>query len=170
MVEECIDIAVAHALAAARAGHAQLHMIRCAVQIDVAAHRIDAAEAIAADLAAAEPQDAREYPVAMGKVCAELAVVDLAGGTAADEHRIARCARADLRADDVRTARRALAAPLLARTLLRRGHRDVHEQHTVFPVTQALLGNADVDACRVDHPLTPRHSPAPCVTRARAGE
>ena len=40
------------------------HRVRRAVDVDVAAHRVDLAQAVEADLAAREPQDARQDPVA----------------------------------------------------------------------------------------------------------
>src|SRR5690606_9772955 len=82
-VEQLHDLFVAHSNAADRARHAHRLGIRRAVNVDVAAHRVDLAETIAADLRARQPQDTRQDPVAAGVRRGKLGRPDLAGRPAA---------------------------------------------------------------------------------------
>src|SRR5690606_19835073 len=93
-----------------------------AVNVDVAAHRVDLAETIAADLRARQPQDTRQDPVAAGVRRGKLGRPDLAGRPAAAKDRAERRARADVRAHDVPAAGRAVAAAPLPRAVPGRRH------------------------------------------------
>src|SRR5437762_7284667 len=73
-IEQLHDVGVVHAHTTDRPRLAHLGGMRRAVDIDVAAHRVDLAEAVAARLAAREPQDAGQDPVRseerrVGKEC-----------------------------------------------------------------------------------------------------
>src|SRR5437879_1183317 len=94
--------------------------MRRAVDIDIAAHRVGLAEPVAARLAAREPQDAGQDPVAPRIAGMERRRPQLAGRPAPHEHRVVRLAGADLGAHDVAAARRAEAAVFLAQAVLRR--------------------------------------------------
>jgi uncharacterized protein with NRDE domain len=72
-VEQLDDVAVAHAHAADRTRGAHRHRIGRAVQIDVAAHGVDLAEPVAPRLLARQPEDARQDPVAAGKLLRRVA-------------------------------------------------------------------------------------------------
>ena len=64
-VEEFDDLVVAHAHAADRARPAHRHGVGTAVDVDIAAHGVDVAQSVEARLAPAQPQDARQDPVAL---------------------------------------------------------------------------------------------------------
>src|SRR5467141_1358486 len=63
-IKQLHDIGVVHADATDRSGLADLCGMRRAVDVDIAAHRVDLAEAVLPRLAAREPQDAGQDPVA----------------------------------------------------------------------------------------------------------
>src|SRR5882672_5869959 len=63
-IEQLHDVGVVHADTTDRSGLAHLGGMRRAVDIDIAAHRVDLAEAVLPRLAAREPQDAGQDPVA----------------------------------------------------------------------------------------------------------
>jgi hypothetical protein len=82
-------LAVAHAHAAVRARHAHRLIVAGAVHVDVAPHRVDLAAAVAPGLLAAQPQDARQDPVAPWMCGGELRRPYLAGRPPPAEHRTA---------------------------------------------------------------------------------
>jgi hypothetical protein len=59
--------------------------IRAAVDVDVTAHGIDTAQAIAARFAARQPEDARQNPVTTGKCLTQRRRPDFSGRPTADE-------------------------------------------------------------------------------------
>src|SRR5467141_4638231 len=63
-IKQLHDVGVVHADATDRSGLAHLGGMRRAVDVDIAAHRVDLAEAVLPRLAAREPQDAGQDPVA----------------------------------------------------------------------------------------------------------
>ena len=87
------------------------------MNVDVTAHGIDCAEAVEAELAAGQPEDAGEYPIALGILGAQFGRIDFAGGTAAHEDTIEWLACSNFGADDMFAARRAIAALQLARAV-----------------------------------------------------
>src|ERR1051326_8939713 len=90
-------VLIPHAHAADRAGLAHFCTIRGAVDVDIAAHRIDPSEAVLSHFLARQPEDARQHPVAPRIARVQLGRPDLAGGTAAHEDRVRRLPAADLR-------------------------------------------------------------------------
>ena len=87
------------------------------MDIDVTAHRVDAAETIALRLTARKPEDAREDPVAFAICGAEFRRIDLAVRTARDKYRVERLAGTDLGANQMLPARRAEAAELFTNAI-----------------------------------------------------
>ena len=134
-IEKLDDVGVLHAHAADRAGGAHCHRVRAAVQVNVAAHGIDLAEAVLPRFAARQPEDAGEYPVAAGVGGGQFGAPHLAGRAAAHEHRIRRGASADFCPDQVAAARRHVAAALLAGAVLR-GRYGVAAQQVAVVVMQ----------------------------------
>src|SRR5205823_981800 len=100
-VEELDDLDIPHADAADRARPAHLGGVRRAVDVDVSAHRIDIAQAVAPYFAAREPQDAGQDPVAAGVLGMELGRPHLTGRPATHEHHAERLPGADLGTHDV---------------------------------------------------------------------
>src|SRR5882762_1917309 len=143
-IEQLHDVGVVHAHTTDRSRLAHLGGMRRAVDIDVAAHRVDLAEAVLPRLAAREPQDAGQDPVAARIAGMELRRPYLAARPAPHEHRVERLAGADLRAHDVAAARRAEAAVLFPQPVLRR--RDgVGFYRNIFLVPEDELLPAGVD-------------------------
>ena len=101
---------------------AQVDRVRRAVQVDVAAKGVDAAAAVETLLFATEPKNPGEDPVALRISTPRCVIANLAGRTAATQNCTERQSGADLRADAVATARRAVAACLLAGTVGGGGH------------------------------------------------
>ena len=64
-VEQVDDVVVAHADAAMGTGARDVDVVGTAVDVDVAAHGVDAAQAVPAGLGAGEPEDPGEDPVAV---------------------------------------------------------------------------------------------------------
>src|SRR5699024_11358483 len=110
---------IVHANTADRAGHAHARAVRRAVNIDVAAHGIDFAEAIEAGLLTAQPQDAGQYPVTLRRCRGHFRRVDFSSRPAAAKHRIDGFAGADLCADAMPTPRRAVTAIAFTGTIAR---------------------------------------------------
>jgi hypothetical protein len=150
-----------------------------AVQVDVAAHGIDAAQPVEARLAAREPEDARQYPVALGIRRQQFGRPGFAGRAPPHEYRVLGRAGADLGADQVAAARRHETALPLAGPVLRRRHRITAQQQAVVAVKlQRLGGNTDPDMHQASAVFARRaakkpdssapHSPAstPSVTSA----
>src|SRR5438067_2796781 len=147
-LEELGDVGIAHADAADRARLAHLRGVGAAVDVDVAAHRVDVAQPIAALLAAREPQDAREDPVASRILRMQLGRPHFARRPAPHEHRAERLAGADLRAHDMPAARRAEAAVLFSEAPLR-GRDGVALEHALaVEEPQLLLFGIDLDLHR----------------------
>src|SRR6185503_7032563 len=94
-IEELDDVPVVHAHTTDRAGLSHFRAVGRAVDVDVAPHRIDVAEAVFAGLTARKPQDSRQNPVATRILRVELRRPDLAGGTPPHENGAGRLARAD---------------------------------------------------------------------------
>src|SRR5690242_3552198 len=152
-IEELDDIGIAHANAADRPGPAHLHGIRAAVYVDVAPHGVHFAEPVPPYLAARQPQDAREDPVAAWEALAELGRPDLPRRAATAEYGVERLSGADLRSNDVLASRRAEAAVCLAGAVARGRNRIALELPAVVGEhRQALSGNGD---------LNPRHRTCP---------
>src|SRR5690606_1036408 len=84
------------------------------VQVDVAAHGVDLAEAVTPPFLAAQPQDARQDPVPSRMLGGEGRRPPLAGQPTAAEHGTRGRPAADLRPDAVAAARGAAAALALA--------------------------------------------------------
>src|SRR5258706_8615794 len=122
-LEQFGDVGAAHADAADRSRLAHLGRVVRAVNVNVAAHGVDLAEPVEARLAARQPEDAREDPIASRVARLQGGRPDFAGRTAAHEHRAQRLARTDLGAHDVPAARRAEAAVLLPQAVPGRGYR-----------------------------------------------
>src|SRR5699024_7038574 len=140
-VEQRQQVVVVHADAANGAGHAHLRRVRCTVDVDVAAHGIDCAEAIEARLFAAQPQNARQDPVAPRLGAGQRRAVDLAGRAAAAENGVDGLAGADPGAYAMPAARRAVAAVVLAGAVDGGGH----GIHVTLPVLQSQLLTRQVD-------------------------
>src|ERR1043165_259072 len=121
-LEKLADVLVVHPHTAHPAALADLGAGGRAVDIDVAAHGVDVAEAVFARFAARKPQNPGQNPVAARVFGMHLGRPDLAGRPAAHENRAGRLAGADLGSYDVPPARGAEAAILLAGTPLRRRH------------------------------------------------
>src|SRR5690606_21438415 len=85
--EELQQVGIAQAHTAVGQRHAHGLGVRRAVKIDVAAEGIDPPQAIEPRLAAAEPEDAGENPVAAGEAGVELRGPDLAGPAPTAQHR-----------------------------------------------------------------------------------
>ena len=113
-LEELDHVGVAHADAAVGGRGAERRLVRGAVDVDEAAHAVDAAEPVAPPLEAAQPQDPGEDPIALGLRAQQLGRAELARRAPPDEDGAARRARPDLRADLVEAARGLLAALLLS--------------------------------------------------------
>src|SRR5437667_3199441 len=143
-IKQLHDIGVVHADATDRSRLAHLCGMRRAVDIDVAAHRVDLAEPVPSRLAAREPQDAGQDPVAPRIAGMELRRPQLAGRPAPHEHRVELLAGADLGAHDMAAARRAEAAVLLAQAVLR-GRDGVGFHRNIFLVPEDELLPAGVD-------------------------
>src|SRR5690606_38165034 len=145
------QIAVAQADAAMGAGHAQRLAIRRAMQIDIAAEGIDLAEPVAPRLAAAQPENAREDPVAPWELRMQLGRPDLAGPAPASQYRSAGQAVADLRPHLVQPPRRAARAIAFARPVDRRGNGEPQRQLPVGETVEDLVGEGDVEGIEGAH-------------------
>src|SRR5690606_8187820 len=108
-----------------------------AVQVDVTAEGVHLAQAIAPRLAAAQPEDAREYPVAAGKPLAQLGGPDLPGPAPAAQHGAAGQPFADPGPHLMPAARRAVRAVAFARALERRGNRQAHQEPAIGETVEA---------------------------------
>ena len=105
-----------------REGRSDCFFFGGAVNVDVTAHGIDLAEAVEAELAAGQPEDAGEYPIALGVLGAQLWSIDFTGGTAAHKYTIEWLACSDFGADDMFAARRAVTALKFARAVFSSGN------------------------------------------------
>jgi enoyl-CoA hydratase/carnithine racemase len=68
-IEKLDDIGVGHAYASVRPGRAEGGVVGTSMDVDEAAHGIDVAEAVAPGLESAEPENAGENPVTLGRLC-----------------------------------------------------------------------------------------------------
>src|SRR6267142_162304 len=147
-IKQLHDVGVVHAHTTDRSGLAHLGGMRRAVDVDIAAHRVDLAEAVLPRLAAREPQDAGQDPVAARIASMELRRPYLAARPAPHEHRVERLAGADLRAHDVAAARRAEAAVLFPQPVLRRRDGIALQGASSIAQEQLLRGCVDYDLHR----------------------
>src|SRR2546422_10245279 len=99
-IEQLHDIGVVHAHTTDRSRLAHLGGMRRAVDIDVAAHRVHLAEPVAARLAAPEPKDAGQDPVAPRVAGMELRRPQLPRRPAPPENPVVRLPGADPGAHD----------------------------------------------------------------------
>src|SRR3989449_1765178 len=148
-IKQLHDVGVVHAHTTDRSRLAHLGGMRRAMDIDVAAHRVDLAEAVAARLAAREPQDAGQDPVAPRIAGLELRRPQLPRRPAPPENPVVRLPGADPGAHDMAAARRAEAAVLLAPAGLR-GRDGVGFYRNIFlvPEDELLPAGADFDLHR----------------------
>ncbi|MOA20050.1 hypothetical protein D3C78_1404670 [compost metagenome] len=100
------------------------------MQVDVAAEGVHIAQAVASGLAAAQPEDAGEYPVAPGECLVQFRRPDLAGPAPAAQYRSAGQPGADLRADLVQAARGAAGTVAFTRSVGRGGN--AHAQYQML--------------------------------------
>jgi membrane-bound lytic murein transglycosylase F len=147
-VEQREQVGVAHADAPARAGDPHRGLVRAAVDVDEAPEGVDLAQAVAAQLEPAEPQDPGQDPVPPGIQAGELGGVDLAGRAAGDKHRAGGGPGADPGAHVVPAAGGAAALPALAGPVRRGRHRVLGEEPAVPVVPQPLPGQADLQKDR----------------------
>ena len=108
------DVTIAHAHAANRTGYTHRNTVRGSVNVYIAAHRIDLAQAIEAWLIAAQPEYSSQYPVARGVRERQLLGPDFTGGPSTDKHRIQCGAPANACTNTMRSERCAMTAHLLA--------------------------------------------------------
>src|SRR5687768_1912462 len=113
------------------------------MDVDVSAHGVDGAEPVLAGLAAAQPEDAGENPVALRVRLGQGFRIDLSGRPASHEHRPLRAARADLRAYDVQPAGRAAATLLFARAVEGGGDGVLTRRRALPAPMEKLLAQAD---------------------------
>ena len=122
------------------AGGRDIDVIGTAVDVDVAAHGVDAAQAVPARLDAGEPEDAGEDPVAIGVCGSERRGMALTGGAAGDEDGAGSGTGADLGTDDVIAPRGAFTALLLPGAIGGGGHGVGPAHFAAHAQLQALLG------------------------------
>ena len=94
-VEQFEYVGIAHTDASDRIWLPQLGAVRRTVDVDKTAHRIHISQTIASQFASRQPKDARQDPVAAGKLLGELRRPCFAGRTAAYEDGVRRRAGAD---------------------------------------------------------------------------
>ena len=129
-----------------RTGHTHFCSIRAAVNVNVAAHGVDIAQTVESDFATGKPENARQNPVALGELFAKLRGIHFPGGTAPDKYRVKWLISADLGANDMFAAWGAIAAPQLARTVLRGRNGVLPDQITlVIQQLEGLGSNANPD-------------------------
>src|SRR5690606_38416395 len=105
--------------------------IRCAMNINVTALGIHVAATIDTALLAAQPEDAGENPVTIGKRLRQIRTEYLTGRAAGTKHRIQWLPLADLGANAVPAQWRLVGTRLVARPLQRRGNRPAGNLPTV---------------------------------------
>lgn len=142
VIEQADNIAVAHLYAAMRAGRTHYILIGTAMNVDITAHGVHVSQSVLADFQPTQPQNARQYPVALRKLLAQRRCVYLAGRTTTDEHGIHQAALPYPGANNMPAARRAFAVGDFARAILRGTDRN-SERRTRATQTQALFGNTD---------------------------
>lgn len=116
-LEQFDNVAVAHPHAAMRAGNAHRHIIGRAVDINIAAHGINAAQPILPNFYSTQPEDSREYPVTIRKLFSQCLGIDFARGATAHKHRIGGTTTADLGANHMPAAWCAITAGLFTRAI-----------------------------------------------------
>src|SRR5574340_78180 len=157
LLEQLHQVSVAHAHTPPGAGPAQRHLVRRAVDVDVAAHGVHLPKPVEPGLAAGQPEDPGEYPVPPGVLRPQLWRVDLSGGAAPDEHGVGRLPGPDLRPDDVPATRRTVAAVLLPRPVGGRGDGIAPDQPTrIVQQIERLRRDADPNP---RHPCPPSGAP-----------
>src|SRR6187401_969337 len=128
-------------------GLAHLGAVRAAVDVNGAAHGIHVAQPVIPRLAARQPKDAGQYPVAHRKAPGQFRAVDLPGWPALHEYCVNWLVGTNLGADDMPAARRAVAAVALPypvpgaryQVVLKQGAAIVQQVHF-------LLANIDADS------------------------
>jgi len=147
LLEEFDHVAVAHADAAVGERFAHRLVFSGSVDVDVAPHAVELASAIEAGFFAAEPQDAREYPVAFGMGRREFGRPDFSGRSAATKNRAERSASPDPRPDAVAAARRTAASIDLPHAIDGRGNGIAADAHAISRKKfEFLAGDVDPDA------------------------
>lgn len=126
-------------------GYAHFRVIWRTMDIDVSAHGVYCVAAVLAGFEAAQPQDARQYPVPLGILFRQRLLVYLARGATPSEDRIDRVARADLGAHPMPAARRAFAAESFPRTIGRSGYGKPGKEGLAVYQGKILPGKRDSD-------------------------
>ena len=111
----------------------------------------DLSQPVDARLAAAEPEDAGEDPVAPRELRIQRLRPDFAGPAAPAQHGALGQAVADLRAHLMEATWRAVRTALLAHTVQRGGNRQAHVQLPVGKSVQALVGDGDMQEVERAH-------------------
>ncbi|EQM69156.1 hypothetical protein L682_14425 [Aquipseudomonas alcaligenes OT 69] len=143
--EEFKQVGIAQAHTAMGQRHAHGFAVRRAVQIDIATHAVDLAEAVAPGLAAAQPEDAAEYPVASGKLGMQIRRPGLAGPTPATQYSPLRQPLTDLRAHLVKAARGAIGATEFTGAIERGGDGKAQHQTLSGKAVEALVSDGDME-------------------------
>jgi len=119
-------------------------IIGATVDIDISSHGIDLAQTVKPGLKAAQPQDARQDPVAAGVALPKLRRVYLHGWSPSYKDRIFRCATAYLCTHNMPAARCAIAVLLLPCAHFGCRYRHTHEDLAVIiECDQSLRTNID---------------------------
>lgn len=126
-------------------GYAHFRVIWRTMDIDVSAHGVYRVAAVLAGFEAAQPQDARQYPVLLGMPLRQRLLVYLARGATSPEDRIDRVARADLGAHPMPAARRAFAAESFPRTIGRSRYGKLGKEGLAVYQGKILPGKRDSD-------------------------
>lgn len=105
------------------------------MDVNVALHGIHLAQPVFSGLEAAEPEDARQYPVSIREGRAQLRRVNLAGRATRNQHRVHRQAAADLGTNVMRATWGFFASGLLAYAIARGRNLGLHE-HAALRVLQ----------------------------------
>ncbi|MCY1446745.1 hypothetical protein D9M71_633320 [compost metagenome] len=151
LLEQREQVGIAQADAAMRARLAHRLAVRSAVQVDVAAEGVDRTEAVAPRLAAAQPENPGEDPVALRMLRGQRRRPDLAGPAPPHQHRRLGQTGTDSGAHLMAATRRATGALLLARPVEGGGDRQAQAQLAGSEAVQALVGDGNMQQIEHGH-------------------
>ena len=114
IIKQFQHILIQHIDAAMRPWHTDTAFCCGAVYIDIAAHRVAGAQPVKSRLAAREPQDTGEDPVAIRILQSQRGSINFAAGPAPFKYGVNRLASAYLGANDMLAARCAVAVGFFA--------------------------------------------------------
>ncbi len=141
-VKQFHDVVISHSYAPDRARFTQLNAVGAAMDIDIAAHRVDIAKPIDTGFAPGQPENPRQHPVALRKTRTQIRRIRFTCRATACKYRVLRTASADFGANNVPPARGTEAAKALTRPICR-GRYHIGAQWLSCDVAQPeiLLGN-----------------------------